>query len=140
MSKEDIEIIKSVIYNQNEQQMDYIDIDNITPDEECKTFITAIEHLIKAYKELEEERKLLNTEYVDNIPEGQYIGINKLQYKEYLYLKSNSIPKAKVEEILEKEELPNVIVGGRRNSKTLNYGKKLGRIELCKELLKNEGE
>lgn len=94
----------------------------------------------KRIEELEEERKLLNAEYVDNIPEGQLIGINKLQYKEYLYLKSNSILKAKVEEILEKEELPNVIVGGRRNSKTLNYGKKLGRIELCKELLKDGGE
>lgn len=40
-----------------------------------------------------------------------------------------------VEEKLEKEKLPNIIVGGRRNAKTLEYGKKLGRIEMCEELL-----
>lgn len=134
MSKEDRKI-----WLVNEQGQKFF----IYETEKCdmeKELNETIQRLQKRIEELEEERKLLNTEYVDNISEGQYIGINKLQYKEYLYLKSNSIPKAKVEEILKKEELPNTIVGGRRNSKTLNYGKKLGRIELCKELLKNEGE
>ncbi len=50
----------------------------------------------------------------------------------------NSIPKQLVEEKLKEIELPNVIVGGRRNSKTLEYGKKLGKIEILKELLEGK--
>ena len=46
--------------------------------------------------------------------------------------------KNKIIEKLKKEKLPNVIVGGRRNAKTLEYGKKLGRIEMCEELLGEE--
>ena len=46
--------------------------------------------------------------------------------------------KKKIIEKLKKEKLPNVIVGGRRNAKTLEYGKKLGRIEMCEELLGEE--
>ena len=48
---------------------------------------------------------------------------------------NNYIPVSLVEEKLEKEKLPNIIVGGRRNAKILEYGKKLGRIEMCEELL-----
>ena len=48
------------------------------------------------------------------------------------------IPVSLVEEKLKKEKLPNVIVGGRRNAKTLEYGRRLGRIEMCKELLESE--
>lgn len=88
MSKEDIEIIKSVIYNQNEQQMDYIDIDNITPNEECKTFITAIEHLIKAYKELEEENKIYRRQLNSAFDRGfihkdKIINLIKTKFIEY---------------------------------------------------------
>lgn len=46
--------------------------------------------------------------------------------------------KSKVKEILSKEKLPLTIVGGRRNAKTLEYGKKLGKIEACLELLGEE--
>lgn len=53
----------------------------------------------------------------------------------YKKLEKNSIKVSLVEEKLEKEKLPNIIVGGRRNKKTLDYGKKLGRIEICEELL-----
>lgn len=65
--EQDIKIILNVIYDKNENQMNYIDIDNITPDKECKTFITAIEHLIKAYKELEEyyeEQNEVNAKFI----------------------------------------------------------------------------
>ena len=37
-------------------------------------------------------------------------------------------------------QLPNVIVGGRRNSKTLEYGIKLGRIKAYEELLEKSNE
>ena len=43
--------------------------------------------------------------------------------------------KEKIEEI---EKLPLVIVGGRRNGKTLEYGIKLGKIKAYEELLKGE--
>lgn len=118
----------------------------------------------KRIEELEEENKMFkefyracgSTDIAENITATRYVEIRRQGYMEGVAErdklakeickecceknKKDSIPKAKVEEILEKEELPNVIVGGRRNSKTLNYGKKLGRIELCKELLKGGGE
>lgn len=77
--EQDIKIILNVIYDKNENQMNYIDIDNITPDKECKTFITAIEHLIKAYKELEEERQIVGMP-VRNKRDGR-IGIVLHQWK-----------------------------------------------------------
>lgn len=44
----------------------------------------------------------------------------------------------KIKDKLNKEELPLVIVGGRRNSKTLNYGIKLGRKQALQELTPKE--
>ena len=41
----------------------------------------------------------------------------------------------KLKEDIKETTLPCVIIGGRRNSKTLEYGKKLGRIETLKEIL-----
>ena len=32
----------------------------------------------------------------------------------------------------------HIILGGRRNGKTLEYGKRLGKIEMCQELLEGE--
>ena len=75
------------------------------------TDLLSLRNLIKAYKELEE------------------------YYEEQNEVNAKFIPVSLVEEKLEKEKLPNIIVGGRRNAKTLEYGKKLGRIEMCEELL-----
>ena len=83
-----------------------------------ETDVQTVENLIKAYKELEEKNKKKSIEIIC--------------YQEEL---ENSIPVSLVEEKLKKEKLPNIIVGGRRNAKTLEYGKKLGRIEMCEELL-----
>ena len=41
----------------------------------------------------------------------------------------------KLKEDIKETTLPCVIIGGRRNSKTLEYGKKLGRIETLREIL-----
>lgn len=126
--------------------------------------IRALEHLIKAYKELEEERQIVGMP-VRNKRDGR-IGIVLHQWKsgsvavlesinprvinthdswntleivtdevKQTQTKCETIPVSLVEEKLEKEKLPNIIVGGRRNAKTLEYGKKLGRIEMCEELL-----
>lgn len=50
---------------------------------------------------------------------------------------NNYIPVQKVKDKMEKDLKTNehTILGGRRNGKTLEYGKRLGRIEMCQELL-----
>lgn len=47
----------------------------------------------------------------------------------------NSILKDKIKDLKESIKLEPVIVGGRRNRKTLEYGIKLGKIKACEELL-----
>lgn len=73
-------------------------IDLLTYSYAVKTVLNYIENSIQ-------KESTLNKEYIDNIPEGQLIGITKLQYKEYLYLRENSIHKKKVEEKIEKIKL-----------------------------------
>ena len=50
----------------------------------------------------------------------------------------NSILKQKVKDLKESIILEPTIVGGRRNSKTLEYGIKLGKIKACEELLEEK--
>ena len=54
---------------------------------------------------------------------------------------SQFIPKSKVREKMDKDINTNehTILGGRRNGKTLEYGIRLGRIQMCEELLQ-EGD
>lgn len=97
------------------------ELTNVRPDElstEGLKLFNKINEIIDKNKELEEKNKKKSIEIIC--------------YQEEL---ENSIPVSLVEEKLEKEKLPNIIVGGRRNAKTLEYGKKLGRIEMCEELL-----
>ncbi len=56
------------------------------------------------------------------------------------FLRKNFISKQKVKDKMQKDIKTNehTILGGRRNGKTLEYGKRLGRIEMCKELLESE--
>lgn len=75
----------------------------------------------KRIKELEEENRIFALE-------GCKVRLE-------LYIKENYIPKQKIKDLMEKENLPLTIVGGRRNKKTLEYGMKLGRINAYKELL-----
>lgn len=57
--------------------------------------------------------------------------IQELEQKESILDKVTD----KLKEDIKETTLPCVIVGGRRNGKTLEYGKKLGRIETLKEIL-----
>ena len=50
-------------------------------------------------------------------------------------LKNDYIEKQKIKDLKENIILQPVIVGGRRNGKTLEYGVKLGKIKACEELL-----
>ncbi len=57
--------------------------------------------------------------------------------KQDKYTSENYIPVQKVKDKMKKDIETNehIILGGRRNGKTLEYGKRLGRIEMCQELL-----
>lgn len=62
------------------------------------TYSYAVKTVLKYIENSTQKENMLNEKYIDNIREGQFIGITKLQYKEYLYLRENSIPKKVVEE------------------------------------------
>lgn len=50
-------------------------------------------------------------------------------------LSNDYIPVQEVKDKIEKEKLPLVIIGGRKNKKTLEYGIKLGRRQALRELI-----
>ena len=56
----------------------------------------------------------------------------------YVKTKDDSIPVQKVKDLKKSIILEPTIVGGRRNSKTLEYGIKLGKINACEELLEDK--
>ena len=62
----------------------------------------------------------------------QYGDLDDLRFEEYM---NEFIPKQKIKDLKENIILQPVIVGGRRNGKTLEYGIKLGKIKACEELL-----
>lgn len=93
-----------------------------------------IEYYEKRIKELEEEMAQYKT--IKDIAEEIKSTVTEEDLEQALKdVDDNFIPVSLVEEKLKKEKLPNIIVGGRGNAKTLEYGKKLGRIEMCEELL-----
>lgn len=95
-------------------------------DEKTVDCINAITHILsereadkKKIKELEEE--------------------NHIQRSQIMTVYDNGwIPKQKVKDLKESIILGPTIVGGRRNSKTLEYGIKLGKIKACEELLEEK--
>lgn len=54
------------------------------------------------------------------------------------YINKNYIPIQKIKDKIEEEKLPLIIVGGKRNKKTLEYGIQLGRRQILQELLESE--
>ena len=87
-----------------------------------------LEHILSDYKRVLKENKELKNDY-ENLS-------NSVVVKNY-YIE-NSIPVQKVKDKIEEEKLPLVIVGGRRNKRTLEYGIKLGRRQALQELLEKE--
>ena len=85
------------------------------------------EIILSDYKRVLKENEELNEKILDNA------GIYQLGFKdgEKSYIK-------KVKDKIEEEKLPLVIVGGRRNKRTLEYGIKLGRRRALQELLGSE--
>ena len=122
-------------------------IRDLKADNYNKRFIGSLENLLTENKKLKQENEEWQRAYQEEKDKQfELLRENKKMAEEYLvnnpgmakYLNDNYIFKSKVKEILNKEELPLTIVGGRRNAKTLEYGRKLGRIEVCKELLREE--
>lgn len=99
---------------------EYLDLEN------------SFDNILSAYKRVLKENKELKK----FITEGITIEPNS-PYKNYQldFLRKNFIPVQKVKDKIEEEKLPLVIVGGRRNKKTLEYGIKLGRRYVLQELL-----
>lgn len=112
--------------------------------------IEAIKNLIQRNKDLEQiekEHKEENGRLRDRIKE-----LEKENQKEFkrgfftkvaenkantLKIESQVIPKSLVREKMDNDIKTNehTILGGRRNGKTLEYGIRLGRIQMCEELL-----
>ena len=86
------------------------------------------EILLNLIEKLQKENEELKNDY-ENLN-------NSVVVKNY-YIE-NSIPVQKVKDKIEEEKLPLVIVGGRRNKRTLEYGIKLGRRQALQELLESE--
>lgn len=118
-----------------------------------------IKELRKKVKELEEENEKLRIARVENIygyeniyfiTKNNLVSIDTNKYfieieegtfvdlKQVYLDNKNSIPKQKVKDLKESVILDNIIVGGRRNAKTLEYGIKLGKIKACEELLEDK--
>ena len=71
------------------------------------------------HKEIERMKSLDIYKLVEDWETGQLISVQEVKDKMEKDLKINE----------------HTILGGRRNGKTLEYGKRLGRIEMCQELL-----
>ena len=91
-----------------------------------KGYADAEEKYRKRIKELEQENRSKQKAYDDCYCEYKH-------YKQF-----DAIPVQKVKDLKESVILDNTIVGGRRNSKTLEYGIKLGKIKACEELLEDK--
>ena len=107
----------------------------------------ALEHLLLDYtrqKQINEEHQKINGELKEKVKElekeNRIFALEGSKIKLSLYIKENYIPKQKIKEFKEQIRLAPIIVGGRRNKKTLEYGVRLGKIKACEELLKESEE
>ena len=113
-------------------------------DEKTVDCINAIEYLINDYKrqkQINEEHQKINGELREKVKElekeNRIFALEGSKIKLSLYIKENYIPKQKIKEFKEQIKLAPIIVGGRRNKKTLEYGIELGKIKACEELLED---
>ncbi len=92
-----------------------------------------IKKLQKENEELENDNKYLR-ERESYLEKRREDIINIFQNQQT----NTTIPIQKVKDKIEEEKLPLIIVGGRRNKKTLEYGIQLGRRQILQELLESE--
>lgn len=130
--EEDIKILKSIIKVHN----DFFPESNKETINEKE--IKALNNLINDYKrqkQINEEHQKINGELREKVKE-----LEEENYLQKVALFEESIPKQKIKDFKEQIKLSSVIVGGRRNGKTLEYGVRLGKIKACEELLKESEE
>ena len=99
----------------------------------------ALEHILSDYKRVLKENEELKSKNktLEELLQGNLYELYKY-YKELAgAYQGNCILVQEVKDKMEKDIKTNehTILGGRRNGKTLEYGKRLGRIEMCQELL-----
>ena len=108
------------IFNERKTKGDIATIDVLGEE------IYALEHILS---EREQDKKRINELEEEN----------HIQRSQIMTVYDNGwIPKQKVKDLKESIILGPTIVGGRRNSKTLEYGIKLGKIKACEELLEDK--
>lgn len=131
--------------------------------EQIKTILNLIEKLQKENENLSRENRKLRTirydtaygvesiylitkrdlveintnKYFIEIQDGKFVDLKQvyLENKKLNEYKENYIPIQKVKDKIEEEKLPLTIVGGRKNKKTLEYGIKLGKMQVLQELI-----
>ena len=119
--EEDVKILKNAI-KYNKRQFEEIGTHILLQDDEQK----AITHILL---EREQDKKRINELEEEN----------HIQRSQIMTVYDNGwIPKQKVKDLKESIILGPTIVGGRKNSKTLEYGIKLGKIKACEELLEDK--
>ena len=103
----------------------------------------ALEHLLLDYtrqKQINEEHQKINGELREKVKalEAENEATRKVIVEQCDFIQNFSIPKQKIKDFKEQIRLAPIIVGGRRNKKTLEYGIRLGKIKTCEELLEDK--
>lgn len=93
------------------------------------------QHILLDYKRVLKENEKLKA--LDSSNSKMILNMSKRHFQDREKIR-NSIPVQKVKNKIEEEKLPLVVVGGRRNKRTLEYGIKLGRRQALQELLGSE--
>ena len=127
--------IARVFFKAIKTETDYKELDDVA-------FCNSVEHLIEDYtrqKQINEEHQKINGELRTQIKFleiklefKQWGDLDNLRFEEYM---NEFVPKQRIIDFKNQIELEPVIVGGRKNGKTLEYGIKLGKIKACEELL-----
>lgn len=98
----------------------------------------------EAIKALKGHKEIIDKEYIKTRnSKAIEVVLNTLKEKDKIIEKlreDNYISIQKVKDKMQKDIKANedITFRGRRNGKTLEYGKRLGRIEMCQELLESE--
>lgn len=93
------------------------------------------ETILSDYKRVLKENEKLKA--LDSSNSKMIANMSKRHFQDREKIR-NGIPVQKIKDKIEEEKLPLVIVGGRRNKRTLEYGIKLGRRQALQELLGSE--
>ena len=114
---------------------EYLDLEN-----SFDNILSEYKKVLKENEELKIIKSAIQTLQINSLEEEKYIVISKGSFLDgsYKHLLDDYIPIQKVKDKIEEEKLPLVIVGGRINKRTLEYGIKLGRRQALQELLGSE--